>query len=51
MPIEEMFGTHRARAGWPRKETALGIVEHFAEMSKQFGVDIKIENGLGVVKF
>ena len=50
MPIEEMFGTHRARAGWPRKETGLGIIEHFAEMSGEFGVDIKIENGLGVVK-
>ena len=50
MPIEEMFGTHRARAGWPRKETGLGIMEHFAEMSGEFGVDIKIENGLGVVK-
>jgi hypothetical protein len=26
------------------------IIEHFAEMSKPFGVDIKIENGLGVVQ-
>ena len=51
MPIEEMFGTHRARAGWPQKNTSLNIIEHFAEMSKPFGVDIKIKDGLGVVEF
>ena len=51
MPIEEMFGTHRARAGWPQKNTSLNIIEHFAEMSKPFGVDIKIKDGLGVIEF
>ena len=50
MPIEEQFALPRSRAGWPQKNTSLNIIEHFAEMSKPFGVDIKIENGLGVVE-
>ena len=50
MPIEEQFGMPRPRAGWPQKNTSMNIMEHFAEMSKPFGVDIKIENGLGVVQ-
>ena len=50
MPIEEQFHLPRSRAGWPRKECGMKIMEHFAEMSKPFGVDIKIENGLGVVQ-
>ena len=51
LPIEEMFGVHRARAGWPQKNSSLNIIEHFAEMSKPFGVDVKIKNGIGVVEF
>ncbi len=50
MPIEEQFALPRSRAGWPQKNTSLEIIEHFAEMSKPCGVDIKIENGLGVVQ-
>ena len=50
MPIEEQFNQPRSRAGWPQKNTSLNIIEHFAEMSKACGVDIKIENGLGVVQ-
>lgn len=50
LPIEEMFGVHRARAGWPQKNGNLNIIEHFAEMSKPFGVDIKVKNGIGVVE-
>ena len=50
MPIEEMFGLPRSRHGWPLKNTSSNIIERFAEMSKPYGVDIKIENGLGVVK-
>ena len=50
LPIEEMFGIHRARAGWPQKNCSLNIIEHFAEMSKPFGVDIKIKNGIGVAE-
>ena len=49
--IEEMFGEPRSRGGFPRKETGMGIIEHFAEMSKPCGVDITIDNnGFGVVK-
>ena len=50
LPIEEMFGIHRARAGWPQKNCDLNIIEHFAEMSKPFGVDVKVKNGIGVVE-
>ena len=50
MPVEEQFGLPRSRAGWPQKNTSLNIIEHFAEMSKTFGVDIKVENGFGVVE-
>lgn len=50
MPIEEMFGLPRSRHGWPLKNTTSNIIERFAEMSKPYGVDIKVENGLGVVK-
>ena len=51
MPVEEMFGEPRSRGGFPRKETGMGIIEHFAEMSKPYGVDITIDNnGFGVVK-
>ena len=50
MPIEEMFSLPRSRGGWPLKNTSSNIIERFAEMSKPYGVDIKIENGLGVVK-
>ena len=50
LPIEEMFGVHRARTGWPQKNCDLNIIEHFAEMSKPFGVDIKVKNGIGVVE-
>ena len=49
LPIEEMFGLPRSRHGWPVKNTANGILERFAEMSKPYGVDIRIENGLGIV--
>ena len=50
MPIEEQFHLPRSRAGWPQPNNSLNILEHFAEMSKPCGVDIKIENGLGVVQ-
>ena len=50
MPIEEMFALPRSRGGWPQKNTTANIIERFAEMCKPFGMDIVIENGLGVVK-
>jgi poly-gamma-glutamate synthesis protein (capsule biosynthesis protein) len=50
LPVEEHFALPRSRNGWPKKDTASNIIERFAEMSKPWGVDIKIENGLGVVE-
>ena len=49
LPIEEQFGLPRSRAGWPQRRSDLGIIEHFAEMSRPYGVDIEIRDGLGVV--
>ena len=48
LPVEEMFGLPRSRHGWPQKNTTSNIIERFAEMSKPYGMDIKIENGIGV---
>ena len=50
LPIEEHFALPRSRNGWPKKDTCSNIIERFAEMSKPWGVDIKIENGIGVVQ-
>ena len=51
LPIEEHFSLPRSRNGWPRKDTASNIMERFAEMSKPWGVDIKIgADGIGVVQ-
>jgi poly-gamma-glutamate synthesis protein (capsule biosynthesis protein) len=50
LPIEEHFSLPRSRNGWPRKDTQSNIIERFAEMSKPWGMDIKIENGVGVVQ-
>lgn len=50
LPIEEHFALPRSRNGWPRKDTASGILERFAEMSRPWGIDIRIENGIGIVK-
>ena len=50
MPVEEYFALPRSRNGWPKKDTNSNIMERFAEMSKPWGVDIKIENGMGVVQ-
>lgn len=50
MPIEEQFHLPRPRAGWPQKNTNMQIIEHFAALCKEFGVDIKTENGMGVVQ-
>ncbi len=50
MPVEENFGQHRGHGGWPRMDAAGGIIEHLAEMSRPFGVEIAVEKGLGIVK-
>ncbi len=49
MPIEENYGLPRSQAGWPRPAPAMGILEHLAEMSRPYGVDIDIKAGLGYV--
>jgi len=50
MPIEEMFALPRSRSGWPQPNNSMQILEHFAGLSRNFGVDIKIENNLGVLQ-
>ena len=50
MPIEENFALPRSRGGWPKKDTQSGIMERFAQMCKPWGVNIVIENGIGVVQ-
>ncbi len=42
LPIEEQFSQSRGSAGFPQKNSQLGIMEHFAELSGVFGTDIKI---------
>ena len=49
MPVEEHFGLPRSQAGWPRPAPDMGILEHFAELSRPYGVDIDIQDGLGHV--
>ena len=50
LPVEENYGLPRGQAGWPRPAPDMGILEHFAELSRPYGVDIDIQDGLGVVK-
>ena len=49
LPIEEQFSLPRSRSGWPVTNTRNGILERFAAMCAPWGVDIRIENGLGFV--
>ena len=50
MPVEENYGLPRSQAGWPRPAPDMGILEHFAELSRPYGVEIDIENGMGAVR-
>lgn len=50
MPIEEQFALPRSRGGWPQKRCDMGIIEHLAEMSRPYGIEMTIEDGMGVVK-
>ena len=50
MPIEEQFALPRPRAGWPRRECGMRILEHLAEISRPYGVEVALENGFGMVK-
>lgn len=50
MPVELNFDKSRSMGGWPRPKYDDGILERLAEMSKPYGTEIRIENGLGIVK-
>jgi len=51
MPIELGFGEPVWRAGNPRFSKEHGIIERLAEMSKEFGTEITVdERGFGIVK-
>ena len=49
LPIEEHFSLPRSRGGWPAVNNRAGILERFAAMCKPWNVEIRIENGLGIV--
>ena len=51
LPVEEYFALPRARGGWPRPKSDGNILERFAAMCRPFDVDIRIEDGLGKVRF
>ena len=51
LPIEEQFHLPRSRAGWPRPEFGMKILEHLAEMSAPYGVKIAVgTDGVGTVE-
>ena len=50
MPVEMGYGLPRSQGGWPAPNNAAGILERLAEMSKPYGTEITIENGLGIVR-
>ncbi len=51
VPIELQFEKKVWQNGNPRVSTVHGIIERYAEMSKHFGTEIKIdERGFGIVK-
>ncbi|MEX2462551.1 MAG: CapA family protein [Paenibacillaceae bacterium] len=48
-PIELGYGMKRHRRGWPKISEAEEIINNLKELSKPFGVTIKIENGVGKI--
>lgn len=50
LPIELNFDQGRSMGGWPRPKYDDGIIERLAEMSKPYGTEIVIENGIGIVR-
>ena len=50
MPVELGFGLPRSRGGWPAPKYDGGILERLAEMSRPYGTEIDIVDGLGVVR-
>ncbi|MDW7656651.1 MAG: CapA family protein [Bacillota bacterium] len=51
MPVELGFGEPRSRAGWPRFTRDESILERLAVMSKPYGTQISICDGVGEVIF
>ena len=51
LPVDLGFGLPRSRNGWPRPARDLEFVERLAEMSAPYGTEIRIENGIGKVRF
>ncbi|MBR6793902.1 MAG: CapA family protein [Clostridia bacterium] len=50
LPVELNFDKGRSMGGWPRPKYDDGIIERLAEMSKPYGTEIIIENGIGIVR-
>ena len=48
MPIELGYGMRHSQIGLPRMAKSDDILKRFAKMSQDFGIDIRIENGIGI---
>lgn len=49
-PIELGFGLPRYERGWPKLTDNQKILEHLQELSKPYGTDMKIDNGIGIIQ-
>jgi poly-gamma-glutamate synthesis protein (capsule biosynthesis protein) len=49
-PIELGFGLPRYERGWPTLTDNQKILEHLQELSKPYGTDMKINNGIGIIQ-
>lgn len=49
LPIELGFGQPRSVGGWPRFAPDHGILERLADMSRPYGTQIDIRDGIGYV--
>ena len=50
LPIELNFSKPRSQGGLPHPEKNGGILERLAEMSKPYGTNISIQDGIGTVE-
>ncbi len=50
LPVEENFRLPRSQSGWPSPDDSQGIIEHFAELSAPYGVNIIHRDGVGIVE-
>ena len=51
MPVSLTFDVPRSRYGMPKIDKNSGILERLTELSKPYGTNIEIINGLGHIKF